>query len=44
MRKYVAFLNRNRELYDEVMEEEINPLEMSVKRDGKRNNACMSKI
>ena len=25
MRKYVAFVNRNRELYDEVMEEKINP-------------------
>ena len=25
MKKYVAFVNRNRELYDEAMEEEINP-------------------
>ena len=41
VRKYVAFVNRNRELYD-VMEEEINPLEMNMKKDGKRNTPCMS--
>ena len=35
MRKYVAFVNRNRELNDEVMEEEIKPLDMNVKRMGK---------
>ena len=35
MRKYVAFFNRNWELYDEVMEEEINPWDISVKKDGK---------
>ena len=32
MRKYVAFVNRNRELYNEVMEEEISPLDISVKK------------
>ena len=35
MRKYVAFVNRNRELYNEVMEEELNPLDISVKKNGK---------
>jgi hypothetical protein len=35
MEKYVAFVNRNRELYDEVMEEEINLLDISVKKDGR---------
>jgi hypothetical protein len=44
MRKWVAFVNRNRELYDEMIEEEINPLGVSVKKDGKRNTPCMSKI
>jgi len=44
MRKYVAFVNRNRELLDEVMEEEINPLDISVKKNGKRNNPCMNKV
>ena len=34
-RKYVTFVNRNRELYNEVMEEELNPLDISVKKDGK---------
>jgi len=37
MRKYVAFVNRRRELYDEVIEEELDPLDISVKKDGKRN-------
>ena len=27
-----------------MMEEEINPLETNVKKDGKRNTPCMSKI
>jgi hypothetical protein len=44
MEKYVAFVNRNRELYDKVVEEEINPLHISVKKDGKRNTPCMSKV
>jgi len=44
MRKYVAFVNRNRELYDEVMKEKINPLDINVKKGGKRNIPCMSKI
>jgi hypothetical protein len=35
MRKYVAFLHKNRELHAEVMEKEINPLDISVKKDGK---------
>jgi len=43
-RKYVAFVNRNLELYDEVMEEEIKPLGISVKKDGKRNTPYMSKV
>ena len=34
VRKYVAFVNRNRELHDEVMEEEINPLDI-LKRMGR---------
>ena len=44
IRRHVTFINRNRELYDEVMEEEINPLDISVKKDGKRNTACVSKV
>ena len=43
-REFVAFVNWNRELYDEMMEEEINPLDISVKKDGKRNNPCMNKV
>jgi hypothetical protein len=43
MRKYVAFANRRRELYDEVIEE-INPLDISVKKGGKRNTPCMNKV
>jgi hypothetical protein len=31
VRKYVTFINRNRELHDEVMEEEISPLDMCEK-------------
>jgi len=31
MRKYVAFVNRRRDLYDEVIEEEIDPLDMCEK-------------
>jgi hypothetical protein len=31
VRKYVAFVNRNREFNDEVMEEEISPLDMCEK-------------
>jgi hypothetical protein len=44
MRKYVAFVNRRRELYNEVIEEEINPLDISVKKDGKRNTPCRNKV
>jgi len=45
MRNYVvALVNKNWELHDEVMEEEINPLDISVKKDGKRNTPCMSKV
>jgi hypothetical protein len=44
IRKYVAFVNRNRELHDEVMEEEINPLDINVKKDGKGSTPCMSKV
>ena len=42
--RHVTFINRNRELYDEVMEEEINALDISVKKDGKRNTAFVSKV
>jgi hypothetical protein len=34
------FVNRNRELCDETMEEEINPLNVS----GKGNAPCLSKV
>jgi hypothetical protein len=44
MRKYVAFVNRNRELYDKVMEKEISLLDISVKKDGRGNTPCMSKV
>jgi predicted Zn-ribbon and HTH transcriptional regulator len=44
MRKYVAFVNRRRELDDEVIEEEINPLDISLKKDGKRNTPCRNKV
>jgi len=44
MRKYVAFVNRNRELYHEVMEEEINPFDISMKKDGKRNTPCVNNV
>jgi hypothetical protein len=44
MRKYVAFVKRRWELYDEVIEEEINPLDISVKKDGKRNTPCRNKV
>jgi hypothetical protein len=30
MRKYITFFNTNLELQDEMMEEEINPLDISV--------------
>jgi hypothetical protein len=43
MRKCVAFVNRNRELYDEMMEEEINPLDIGVKKNGKENTPCKRK-
>jgi hypothetical protein len=43
MRKYVAFVNRRRELHDEVIEE-INPSDISVKKDGKRNTPCRNKV
>jgi len=35
-------VNKNRQLYDEMMEEEINSLDISVEKNGKRN--CMSKV
>jgi len=44
MSKNVTFVNRNRELDDEVMEEEINPLDISVKKGGKKNTPCMRKV
>jgi hypothetical protein len=39
MRKYVTFVNQNRELYDE-----ISPLDISMKKNGKENTPCMSKV
>jgi hypothetical protein len=42
LRKYIIFVNRNRALQDEMMEEEINPLKISVKKNGKENTPCMS--
>jgi hypothetical protein len=44
MRRFVAFVNRNRELYDEMLEEEVNSLVISVKKDGKGNASCMKKV
>jgi peroxiredoxin family protein len=45
MRKYIAFVNRNRELYDDLMEaEETNPLDLSMKRNGKENTPCISEV
>jgi hypothetical protein len=44
MRKYVVFVNRNRELYDEMMEEEINTLDINVKKNGKGNIPYKSKV
>jgi hypothetical protein len=44
VRKYVTFINRNRELHDEVMEEEISPLDISAKKDEIRNTPCVSKL
>jgi hypothetical protein len=44
MRMYVAFISRNRELYDEMMEEELNTLDISMKKNGKENTTCMSKV
>jgi hypothetical protein len=44
MREYVEFVIRNRELYDSMMEKEINHLDISVKKDGKGNTTCMSKV
>jgi hypothetical protein len=45
MRKYVAFVNRSRDLYDELMEEEdTNPLDISMKGNGKENTPCVSEV
>ena len=44
MRKYVTFINRNREFYDEMMEEEINCLDISVEKNRKGNTPCMRKV
>jgi hypothetical protein len=44
MRKYVAFVSRRRELYDEVIEGEVNPLDLSVKKDGRRNTPRRNKV
>jgi len=43
MRKYVAFVNRRREIYDETIKE-INPLDISVNKDGKGNTPCRNKV
>jgi hypothetical protein len=44
MRKFVAFVKRNWELYGEMVEEEINPLDINVKMYGKGNASCMGKV
>jgi len=44
MGKYVAFVSRNWELHGEVMGGEIKTLDINVKRDGKENAYCMSKV
>jgi hypothetical protein len=46
MSKYVTFVNRNQELYGEIMEEGINTLDtsISVKKDGKENTPCTNKV
>ena len=40
----VTFVNRNWELYGGVVEGEINPLDVSVKKFGKGNNSSMDKV
>ena len=35
MRKYIRFVDRNLELYDEIVEKEINLLDRNTKTDGK---------
>jgi predicted aspartyl protease len=40
VRKYVRFTERNRELYDEVLEREVNCVDIHVKTDGKENTPC----
>jgi hypothetical protein len=44
MRKYVEFINRNWQLYDEMMAEEINSLDISVEKNGNGNTTSMSKV
>ena len=43
MRQYVGFLNMNREL-DVEIKEKINPLDINVKQDWKRNAPYLSKV
>jgi hypothetical protein len=43
MRQYFGFVNMNRELDVEIMEE-ITPLDISVKQDGKGNAPSYSRI
>jgi hypothetical protein len=43
-RKFVAFVHSDQELYDEMTEEEISPFDISTKKDGKGNTACVSKV
>jgi hypothetical protein len=35
-RKYVTFVNRNQELFDEMMEEEINPMDYKYDKEWER--------
>jgi hypothetical protein len=44
MKKYVTFVNRNQELYDEMMEEEIITLEYKCGNNGKGNTPFMKKV
>jgi hypothetical protein len=44
MSKNVECVNRNRELYDEMIEEEMNCLDISVEKNGKGNTPCVRKV
>jgi hypothetical protein len=46
MRKYAVrrVFGRDRELYKEMLEKEINPFAINVTKNGKGNTPCMSKV